>query len=114
LGVVRILELINERNELAEKVITSDTLYAELVYASETQSVAHLDDLLLRRTRLGLVLPRGGEEVLSKIKTYCQDSLAWDDMRWQQEAERYQNIIASHYSLPTNRFEESNAKQVTS
>ncbi|MDF5909243.1 glycerol-3-phosphate dehydrogenase C-terminal domain-containing protein [Pseudomonas aeruginosa] len=38
----------------------SETLWAELAFAAEAEMVLHLDDLLLRRTRLGLLLPGGG------------------------------------------------------
>ena len=104
-GLARLLELIEEKPALADKVLTSDTLFAELVYACETQSIAHLDDLLLRRTRLGLVLPNGGASVMDRIKLFCFDVLPWDEGDWQQEVERYLKIIAAHYSLPKNRDE---------
>ncbi|WP_156508599.1 FAD-dependent oxidoreductase, partial [Oleiphilus sp. HI0132] len=51
-GAERIVELVDRKPELADKVLTSDTIFAELVYACETQLVVHLDDLMLRRTRL--------------------------------------------------------------
>ncbi|MBF3046433.1 FAD-dependent oxidoreductase, partial [Pseudomonas aeruginosa] len=39
---------------------SSETLWAELAFAAEAELVLHLDDLLLRRTRIGLLLPEGG------------------------------------------------------
>ena len=102
-GLARILALVELQPELADKVMTSDTIFAELVYACETQSVAHLDDLLLRRTRLGLVLPKGGASVMDRIKSVCFDILPWDDIEWQREVDRYLSIIATHYSLPESQ-----------
>lgn len=99
-GAERIVELVDRKPELADKVLTSDTIFAELVYACETQLVVHLDDLMLRRTRLGLVLPKGGEAVLTRVKAHCLEALGWDEPRWDQEASRYQRIISAHYSLP--------------
>lgn len=65
---------------------------AELRWSLREESVRHLDDLLLRRTRLGLLLPRGGEDLLPAIAGLCRQELAWDESRWQQECERYRRL----------------------
>ena len=39
----------------------------------------HLDDLLLRRVRLGLQLPEGGAALLPELRAICQEELGWDD-----------------------------------
>jgi glycerol-3-phosphate dehydrogenase len=62
--------------------------------------VQHLDDLMLRRTRLGLLLPAGGSQVLDAVRGICLDELGWDEARWGQELERYQKICDRYYSLP--------------
>ncbi|MDP2228539.1 MAG: FAD-dependent oxidoreductase, partial [Moraxellaceae bacterium] len=62
--------------------------------------VEHLDDLLLRRTRLGLLLPEGGMAHLLRVRTVCQAELGWDDARWATETERYRALWQRHYSLP--------------
>jgi glycerol-3-phosphate dehydrogenase len=46
-------------------------LWAELVWAVRFEQVQHLDDLLLRRTRLGNVLPAGARDILPQIKVLC-------------------------------------------
>lgn len=78
----------------------SRTLWAEVRWAAASESVQHLDDLMLRRTRLGLLLEQGGMNVISRIKQICQQELDWDDARWTQELQRYQSIWAKHYSVP--------------
>lgn len=75
-------------------------LWAELRWSLANECVQHLDDLLLRRTRIGLLLEQGGEAVLSKVQELCRDELGWDDARWQKEKARYQSIWQAHYSLP--------------
>ena len=60
----------------------------------------HLDDLLLRRTRLGLLLPRGGEDYFAAIGQLCQPRLGWDDEHWQQELQRYRALWQRHHGLP--------------
>ena len=78
----------------------TDIHWAELAWSCQQEMVLHLDDLLLRRSRIGLLLKEGGMEVMPEIKTLCQRYLKWDDIRWQTELSRYQQIIQQHYSLP--------------
>ncbi len=79
----------------------TQTLWLELAIASRYESVEHLDDLLLRRTRLGLLLPRGGLDHLPRIKALCAPHLGWDDTRWADETARYRALIAAHYQPPS-------------
>lgn len=64
-------------------------LWAELRHAARVERVLHLDDLLLRRVRVGLILPEGGVEHLPRIRAICQAELGWDDERWLEEEDRY-------------------------
>jgi glycerol-3-phosphate dehydrogenase len=75
-------------------------MWAELRWAARAEGVAHLDDLLLRRVRLGLLLPGGGAAELPRIRAICQGELSWDDERWQAEEERYLRLWRTHYGLP--------------
>jgi glycerol-3-phosphate dehydrogenase len=59
--------------------------------------VVHLDDLLLRRTRLGLILNNGGEAILDKVQVLCQQELNWTNKHWQEELIRYRNIWKNNY-----------------
>ncbi len=81
-------------------VAGSNTLWLELRIAARQEAVLHLDDLLLRRTRLGLLLPHGAAACFDGIKTICQAELGWTDTQWQAELSRYQALIARYYSLP--------------
>jgi glycerol-3-phosphate dehydrogenase len=62
---------------------------AELRWAARHEQVAHLDDLLLRRTRLGLVTADGGRGLLPQIRSACQAELGWSDQVWQEKERRY-------------------------
>lgn len=75
--------------------------WAELRWAARTEAVLHLEDLLLRRTRLGLVLPHGGADFLPRIRGICQAELGWDDGRWQAEEAAYLAVWQTSYSLPS-------------
>ncbi len=73
---------------------------AECRWAAKHESVVHLDDLLLRRTRLGLLLKNGAAELFPRLEKICQKELGWDTTKWQSEVSRYQGILQRHYSLP--------------
>ncbi len=85
---------------LLQRIASTDTLWWELQWACQHEAVQHLDDLLLRRTRLGLLLPAGGVALHEALQTRCQRWLNWDDTHWQVEWLRYQSIVARCYSLP--------------
>ncbi len=83
-----------------QTIATTDICWAELRWAARNEQVVHLQDLLLRRTRLGLLVPHGGAGLLPRIQMLACAELGWDDLRWQAECELYLALIASHYSLP--------------
>lgn len=76
------------------------TLWAEVRWGARAEGVLHLDDLLLRRTRLGLLLPQGGAEIMERIKLIVCDEMGWDEERWRAELQAYLEIWKEHYSLP--------------
>ncbi len=80
----------------------SDTLWAELIWAAQYADVVHLDDLLLRRTRLGLTLPDGGQGLLEQIHEHCGPALSWNDATWQAEINRYRELWQNGYAPPAN------------
>ena len=83
-------------------VTDSNTIWAEIRFAACCEQVIHLDDLLLRRTRLGLILPHGAMTPLisDRLKQICQQELGWDEQKWQQEVERYTQLWQRYYHLP--------------
>jgi glycerol-3-phosphate dehydrogenase len=74
-------------------------LWAELRWAARAEGVVHLDDLLLRRVRLGLIAPQGGVQWLDRIRSIVQPELGWDDAHWDQEASEYTSLWNRCYSL---------------
>jgi len=73
-------------------------VWAELRWAAREEGVEHLDDLLLRRVRLGLLLPRGAGDLLGRIRSIVQPELEWSDERWQQEEAAYLQTWRRYYS----------------
>jgi len=78
----------------------SINLWSELIWAMSCEQVQHLDDLLLRRTHIGNILPNGGKNEMEKIRALCFEYMNWSEDKWQQEFIRYQNIWKTCYSLP--------------
>lgn len=91
--------------DASEKERIGDTQFclAELRWAAAHEWVCHLDDLLLRRTRLGNLLPEGGAALLLSLKPICQQALGWDDEKWDAEVSRYLALWRQSYSLPARR-----------
>jgi len=82
------------------RVPGTDTPWVELRWAARKEAVFHLEDLLFRRTRLGILLPEGGALYLDRIKAICQQELGWDDDRWQHETDAYLALWKKCYSVP--------------
>ncbi|WP_018086405.1 glycerol-3-phosphate dehydrogenase/oxidase [Desulfurispora thermophila] len=77
--------------------------WRELAHVAAREMVVHLDDLLLRRLRLGILLPDGGAALLPGIKERVLALLGWNEDRWQEEVNRYLKLRQSAYSLPAGR-----------
>ncbi|MGB9586099.1 MAG: glycerol-3-phosphate dehydrogenase C-terminal domain-containing protein, partial [Anaerolineales bacterium] len=84
-----------------EKQFIPDTpyLWAELGFAAQFEATGHLDDLLLRRLRLGLLTPQGGRNWIPEIRKAVQTRLGWEDSRWDNEQQRYFRLIERAYTI---------------
>lgn len=78
----------------------TETLWAELAWAAGNEAVVRLEDLLLRRSRIGLLLRHGGRDWLPAIRQLCQPLLGWSDTEWELQQQAYLQLIQQHYSLP--------------
>ena len=82
-----------------EPIAGSPYVWAELRQAARNEAVVHLDDLLLRRIRLGLLLPNGGQDQMERIRAIAQRELGWDDERWTREESTYAALWKQSYRL---------------
>ncbi len=92
--------LAEEKDSNLTLIPGTHTLWTELKWAAANESVCHLDDLLLRRTRMGLLVRQGALEHLPRVRELCQQVLGWSDEKWTTEQARYQMIWQKYYSLP--------------
>jgi glycerol-3-phosphate dehydrogenase len=75
-------------------------LWSEIRWAVRAEAVEHLDDLLLRRVRIGLTDRQGGLSHLEAIQSIVQAELGWDEARWAEESSRYLKRWKECYYLP--------------
>ncbi len=98
-----ILQQLSSDARFADSLANTETLYAELCWILENEAVVHLEDLLLRRTRLGLLLANGAASLLPTVQPLCQHILGWSDERWHTELAAYTQLVEQYYSLPKRR-----------
>jgi glycerol-3-phosphate dehydrogenase len=72
---------------------------AEVVHAVQNEGVVHLEDLMLRRLRFGLLVKEGGKAHLDEIRKLATPYLDWDENRWQSEISAYNELWARAYRV---------------
>ena len=92
--------LAEAREDECQAIGALPFLWAEVRWSARRERVVHLDDLLLRRTRIGLLARNGGAAFLPRIREICQEELQWDDQRMASEEAHYRERIALRYGLP--------------
>lgn len=86
-GAKEILE--DSRADDLSYIPGTNTVWAEIRYAAKHEAVRHLDDLILRRIRIGLITREGGKEHIGRIKQLCAPVLPWDEEKWDSEINMY-------------------------
>jgi glycerol-3-phosphate dehydrogenase len=85
-----------------EQIEHTPYLWSELRWAARDEGVLHLEDLLLRRVRLGLLLRDGARDLLPRIKEIAQPELGWDDQRWDAEQRAYLELWENAYKMKSS------------
>lgn len=83
-----------------EAIGGTQTTWAELRYGLRSECVVHLDDLLLRRTRLGLQLRDGAAAIMPDVRALCEQELGWSSAQWHEEWSHYRERMREHYGVP--------------
>jgi glycerol-3-phosphate dehydrogenase len=81
-----------------ETIQPLENIWAELRWATRNEGVLHLSDLLLRRVRLGMLLPDGAAGVMDRVRAIVQPELGWDDPTWERELTDYYSTWQKYYS----------------
>jgi glycerol-3-phosphate dehydrogenase len=83
--------------EGSERIADTEVLWSELRFAARDEAVVHLEDLLLRRARLGILGLRGGAGEMARIRAVAQPELGWDDATWEREEAAYLRTWTARY-----------------
>ena len=54
---------------------------------------------MLRRTRLGLLLPHGAACIFDELKAIFEQELQWTSTHWERELANYQQLWQNNYSV---------------
>jgi glycerol-3-phosphate dehydrogenase len=78
---------VREDSDLAPLMDGTDLTAAEVRAHLAFGGVLHLEDLLLRRVRVGLWSPALAMELATHLRPLFEEAKGWDHHRWQQEEE---------------------------
>ena len=85
-----LFDLVRERPELAEPVPGAEPyIKAEVVYAVQSEGALHLEDVLVRRTRISFETPDRGVAAAEAVVGLIGDELGWDDAARDHELTTY-------------------------
>lgn len=88
--VEELVELIVEDSSLARPLEHAPAyLRAEIAYACISEGVLHLEDIMMRRTRLVYEAPRKGLDAVPEIAEIAEQWLGWGEDRLATEIARY-------------------------
>ena len=91
-GARDVLAIAAERGELAQPVVGDlPDLLAEAVFAARREQARSLGDVLLRRTRLGLLAARelAAGDAVQRVAAAVAPELGWDAARAAEEVEAF-------------------------
>src|SRR4051812_38786310 len=98
-----VLAVAAERGELAQPIVEGlPDLLAEATFAARREQARSLGDVLLRRTRLGLLAARelADEATLDRVAAAVGPELGWDESRRAEETRRFRDEAAAEGIAP--------------
>ncbi len=94
-AVADLLAMIERDASLAEPIAGAERyLRAEIVYAVTHEGAQHLDDVLVRRTRVSIETPDRGEEAAAAVAKLIADHLGWDAETVAAEVSAYHSQVS--------------------
>jgi len=87
------LDLARDRHDLEPLADDVALTAAEVRAHLHWGAVLHLDDLLLRRVRLGMWRPEAARAVLPALRPVVMDGMGWDGARWEREVEGLETAL---------------------
>ncbi|MFT4148449.1 MAG: glycerol-3-phosphate dehydrogenase/oxidase [Micrococcaceae bacterium] len=85
-----VLEYVKQEPKLAEKIPGNDAyILAEAAYAASHEGALHLEDVLIRRTRISIESKDRGVSAAPTVAQIMAALLDWDDTRTEKEVQNY-------------------------
>jgi glycerol-3-phosphate dehydrogenase len=107
-AVDEVLSLVAERPELAEPLSGAEEyLAAEAVYAASHEGALHLDDVLVRRTRIAIEAPDRGLAAANPVSRHLAAVLGWTEDQRLREVETYWSRVQSERAAETQPDDQS-------
>jgi glycerol-3-phosphate dehydrogenase len=85
--------LARDGGELRPLADGTDLTVAEVRVHLRLGGVVRLEDLLLRRARVGMWRPELARELGARLRAPCREELGWDHPRWDRELERFERAL---------------------
>ncbi|CAN5458230.1 glycerol-3-phosphate dehydrogenase/oxidase [soil metagenome] len=106
-----LLELIEEDPSLAEPLTEAPAyLRAEIAYACTHEGVLHMEDLMMRRTRLIYEVKHKGMGALPEIAAIAAEKLGWDSGKEEAEITSYREMATAEIAAAEMLDDESAAE----
>ncbi|GAA1705324.1 MULTISPECIES: glycerol-3-phosphate dehydrogenase/oxidase [Dietzia] len=91
-----VLDLAADRPDLLETLDGADRyLRVEIVYAALAEAALHLEDVLVRRTRISMEYQHGGVACAREAAQLMAEVLDWDTDRVEREVEMFEQRVAA-------------------
>ena len=106
-----IMKLTDERPELATPLIGAEKyLEAEIAYAAAREGALHVEDVLVRRTRVSMEYSHRGSESAQRVAEIMGDELGWSQEKVDSEAQLYrERVVAELMSQSSGDDNEADA-----
>ena len=91
-----VLDMAADRPDLLEPLVGAERyLRVEVVYAAAAEAALHLEDVLVRRTRISMEYQHGGVECAREVAELMAGVLGWDAARVEREVGLFEQRIAA-------------------
>jgi len=103
-----VLDLVGQRRELSEALPGADDyIAAEVVYAASHEGAIHLDDVLVRRTRISIEAWDRGVSAAPVAAELMAGVLGWEESRTSAEVQRYLQRVEAEIASQQQPDDES-------
>jgi glycerol-3-phosphate dehydrogenase len=106
--ILEVLDLVAERADLGEPIPgAGGYIKAEAVYAVRAEAALHMEDVLVRRTRISFEMADGGLEAAQTVADLMAAELGWDEQARNRELDTYRSRVEAERAAHLEATEEA-------